>query len=146
VQIGQHITEFPGNFDHPALRQTPSLRGEFVFEVRSLDKIHHQIVTVPLTKAVKDGRNRRMFQLGERIGLAVKILDRPHTFFGVRKPVKDLLNGAAAVCQALIVCNVDHAHTTARQKALDTIPPGKEGTRLELTIFIAGHGTFLATH
>src|SRR5215813_2155636 len=81
-----------------------------------------------------------MLQLRERIGLAVKILDRPRPFFGVGEPIKDLFDGTAAVSQTLILGNVDQPHSSTGEKAGDAVASGQHRAGFELSTLITGHG------
>ena len=139
MQIGQHVAQFPANLDDPALGELTAQSGDFLLQIDPFDKVHHQIMTIALPKAIKNGGNGRMGELGQGIGLAMKILNGLSALFGIRKPIKNFLNGDLSLGQPLVLGNIDDTHPAAGQKTLNLIAAGQDRSRFELTAFISRH-------
>ena len=74
-----------------------------------------------------------MGELGQGVGLSMKILNGLSPLFGVREPIKNFLDSDLSLSQPLILSDIDDTHPARRPENAqsDTDPPGPFQVRVD---------------
>ena len=115
----------------PSVQRLAASRGELFFEVAALDVLHHQVMAILRVEAIGDRGDRLMLQLREGVGLARKVVVGFEALLLVDEVIDHLLDRAGAIGEALVVREIDHAHSAAAKHPLDLIAACEHGAGIE---------------